>query len=319
MIKSRSPIFRFLVIASVLLCVVSSAKAQDKVALGLHLRAGQTFDTGYVMETETAETFQEKHIAITMLMRFGMHNEVLNVDDAGTIKLKTTYESVAFESHMTDGGKINITVNYDSKKPPKKAPAGEEAMTELVGQSLIMTISSQGKIVKIEGMDAIVQKIMAGRKDTVERDLTSKKFKESIGDRGKFTSNMVFFPELPVAIGDSWKFQSEFSSFLISDQYTLMSLQNGIATLAVRSNLNTDPKSSSFEDSGISMNFKGTRNGVMRVDERTGLTQSSELHQSMAGNWSISSPENAPGKREKMIIPVKMKSTMRGWIVQLPQ
>lgn len=78
MIKSRFAFPRFLVVAFVLCCVVSSAKAQDKVLLRMNLHQGQTFDQGFAVETKMSQTIQKQRIDMTTTMHINTHNEVLN-------------------------------------------------------------------------------------------------------------------------------------------------------------------------------------------------------------------------------------------------
>src|SRR5690606_31584264 len=115
---------------------------------------------------------------------------------------------------------------------------------------------------------------------------------------------------------------------LMSAQYTLMSNKNDVATLAVRSNLNSNTKTSPklTPDHPIHISMSGTQNGVMRVDEQSGLVRSFELHQRILGKVSMAMIKGTFGgnKSTKSVTsprswPIYMASTIRGWTVKLPQ
>jgi hypothetical protein len=202
MIKSRFTVSRFLA-ASILLCVVSSAKAQDKVLLRMNLHQGQTFDQGMDMESKSSETIQNQRMDTTTTTQFVLHNEVLAVDDDGNMKLKLTYQKIKFTSQGTFAGKAMPPQSYDSQNPPKKIAAGLESVAGLVGMSLVATISPQGKTLKVEGMESVIQRLLSGTKDPQQRAVMQKTLTQTLEAASKFSTGTVRFPESPIAIGDS--------------------------------------------------------------------------------------------------------------------
>ncbi|MEO6907865.1 MAG: DUF6263 family protein, partial [Abditibacteriaceae bacterium] len=237
MIKTRSTLPRFLAAASVLLCVVSSAKAQDKVLLRMNLHSGQTFDQGMDIGSKSSETIQNKRIDTMTTTQFGLHNEVLAVDDDGNMKLKMTYQTITLKIQGTVAGKAIPPQSYDSQNPPKNIPVGFKPIAVLAGLSMISTISPQGKVIKVEGLDSIIQQMMSGIKDPQQRAAMQKTLTQTIDSTIKSSMEIVLFPEAAVAIGDSWtNVVSSSAPMQIATKYTLVSSQNGIATLAVSSN-----------------------------------------------------------------------------------
>jgi len=328
MIKLRPSIPSFLAAVSVLLCVVSSAKAQDKVLLRMNLHQGQTFDQGFAMETKMSQT-QKERIDMMTTMHINTHNEVLNVAADGDIKLKTTYQSVSIQT-QANRGKKSLTFSYDSKKPQEKSPVGLNSLAALVGQSLIITISPRGETLNVDGIDALVQHMLANDKSTVGRKELEKSFKIDLLDQAKQFLGIAVFSESPVAVGQSWTTTNvrQSVSILMSGQYTLMSSQNNIATLAVRSKLspNTKTPPKLTPDNPIYISMSGNQNGVMRVDERSGLISSFELHQRILGQFSMARiQETFNGKKSTTTVtkpiswPIYMAGTIRGWTVKLPQ
>lgn len=326
MIKSRFSISRFLAAASVLLCVVSSAKAQDKVLLRMNLQPGQTFDQGYAMEMKSSSVISKKQrVDTTITTNFGLHNEVLGVDNSGNIKLKTTYQQIALKSSSAYGPKKS-TFSYDSSHPPKQVPLGAQTLAGLVGQSLIVTMSPQGKALKVEGMDTIIQRMMAGTKNPQERATMQATLKNTLESVTKSFAGIERFPETAIIVGDSWT--SVVSSPILPQllmKYTLVSSKDDVATIAVLADFSPNPKTPALKMSQFQMktSISGTESGVMRVDEKTGLVISSELNMRMKDVVSMTAPKSTFKSKTKPVVPysitVYVKGIVRGWTVKLPQ
>jgi hypothetical protein len=123
-------------------------------------------------------------------------------------------------------------------------------------------------------------------------------------------------------VGDSWKSQNtQFTQvpLLVSAQYSLNSIQNGLATLAVQSTISANADSPSIKIHGNSVNYSlsGTQNGIIHVDEQSGWTYNAELHQRISGritmkNLQVTSHEKS-AKTAPASWPIYIKSTIRIW------
>jgi len=328
MIKSRFAVLRFLAAASVLLCVVSSAKAQEKVLLRMNLQPGQTFDEGTVMEMQTSSKMPKMNMNITTTMHSGFHEEVLDVDKDGNIKLKATFQKSTIDIRGDVAGKPIPSQKNNSKNPSKNASSALSPLADYAGQSVVVTMTPQGKVLKVEGMDAIIQRAISAIKDPKQRAAVQGMMKSNFKSSSMFSTGFGRFPETAVAVGDSWtSVVSEPMVMLpqISMKYTLMSSKDGVATIAVRADFSPNPqtpagKTSQFQ---IKADISGTESGVMRVDEKTGLTISSELHVQMKDVMSMAVPKSTSKNKTKAAIPssftIDAKGVMRSWTVKLPQ
>ena len=321
MIKSCSSFPRFLAVASVLFCVVSAAKAQDKVLLRMNLQPGQTFDEGFVMEMETSSKIPKMNMNITTTMHSGFHEEVLDVDKDGNIKLKATFQKSTTDIHGDVAGK-------PIPSPSKKADAGLSPLMDYTGQSVVVTMTPQGKVLKVEGMDAIIQRAISAIKDPKQRAVVQGMMKNNFKSSNMFSTGFGRFPETAVAVGDSWT--SVVSSPMvmlsqISMKYTLMSSKDGVATIAVRADFSSNSQAAAGKMSPFPMKLgvSGTESGVMRVDEKTGLTISSELHVQIKEKFSMPVSKDTSKNKTKPAMPhsvtIDAKGVMRSWTVKLPQ
>jgi len=309
MIKSRFALPRFFTTAFVLFCVVSSANAQDKVLLRLNLHPGQTFDKGMMVNTETSEVIQNIQIHKTLTEQIRFHSEVLSVDNDGTVKLKTTFQSLATKETTTNNGKkVEPTFSYDSTEHSKVVPPSLQFMATTVGQNVILTISSRGEILKVEGVDAIVNKTGADIKVPFIRAMLKDAVKNYVDSISKQSVGMVIFAPPAIAVGDSWTekiSQSAFRPMQLNVKYTVISSKNGVATISILSPIKTS--------------LTGTVNGTISVDEKTGLILSSELHQHLGDKPATTSKDVVHGKSKPMAdssFTVNSKTTMRRWTIK---
>jgi hypothetical protein len=270
----------------------------------MNLQPGQTFDQGFVMETETfGNILNEKTVRI-VTQQIGVHDEVLHVDKNGAVKLKMTFQSLVSKDTTTNKGKVESSSSDDSTRH----------IPVIVGQSVIVTISSRGNLTNIEGIDAITKKQAADIKDPSMREFKAGLLKDILGSMSEQSVGKVVFPQPAIAVGDSWtekNSQIAFLPFQSDMRYTLMSSKNGVATIAAFSQIKTS--------------FMGTYNGVIRVDEKTGLIISSELHRRMwvGAKPAITRSKNISyGKSKSAASPsffMNAQVTMRRWTVKLPQ
>lgn len=317
------------------LIFVSSANAQEKVnvekvdvekvELRLRLEKGQTFDQVIAMEQKQMFgeiTSPRKDDATFAICHYGLHNEVMDSDSNGVIKIKTTYSYVTVEITM-NGEKF---LSYDSRKPPKVLPESAVEVAALVGQSLTQTVSAKGEILKIEGGEAIVARIIKAMKIPAAQSATlsglmNKVFKEQTSQRSGF----VNFPENPLAIGDAWKVTSTQSAVLpltIATRYKMLSRKSGFATLGVNSRITANhDKALLLLGNIIAISMSGTQTGVFSIDETNGLVREAELHQEVKGTITAPSRRSIISKKKDQInsMPVEMKATIRMWTIAPPR
>jgi hypothetical protein len=188
-------------------------------------------------------------------------------------------------------------------------------------------MTPQGKVIKVEGMDAIIQRALSAIKDPKQRAMVQGMMKNNFKSSNMFSSGNVRFPEAALTVGDSWTSVISEPMWMmpqISMKYTLMSSKDGVATIAVRADFSPNPRTSAGKASQIQMklDISGTESGVMRVDEKTGLTISSELHMQMKDVYAITMPKGTSKSKANPAIPsstIYVKGVTRTWTVKLPQ
>ena len=213
----------------------------NKIDLKLNLKKGQKFGMLMTTDQKIAQTVQGQEIKVNQLVTMGLVNEVLDVNDKGIISLKMVYTTMKGKIEGPMG-----LIEFDSTKPPQDTNSPQAKMiTELysamVGQEIITKVDPKGKVVGIEGLDAMMEKMAEkmGASDPNMATAMKEMFKNFIDeDKIKQMNNgmMAAFPDGPVGIGDMWHdIMSIDVGFPIDadTSYVLKDCKNGVALLDV--------------------------------------------------------------------------------------
>jgi len=292
----------------------SAAHAQEKIELRLHLEKGQTFDQVVAMQQKMSQTYSGTRTDSEITTRFGIHNEVLEADEKSAIIIKTTYNYATSQVSVNSGQ----AERYDSRKPPKIVPMSAMATAAFVGQSLTTTVSPRGEVQKVEGGEAIMERLMDLMKlpAEVRAEISKTTHKASKTQPGQF----IHFAQLPpntIAIGDSWTAKNNRSAIapsFLSTKYTLLARQGRRIILSLRSSALTPITYGEFETT-IKTEFKasGGQIGILRIDEKSGLIKEYEIHQRVAGRFVLKGQGKTKVADATDSGPIYTKTTLRGW------
>jgi hypothetical protein len=302
----------------------TAATAPEKIELRLNLQKGQVYDEVMATQQKTSQTFQKTRLGTSMMMRLELHNEVLDVSADGNARVRATYRRVQVSVESTPSNAFpapaKFSMDYDSVNPPKTLPPGVASFAALVGQSFVVTMSPEGKNLKVEGLEELVERMLTQSKvPAAVRAQMKKLIQASMNETAQERMcALAHFPDYPVGIGDKWQSGSAFSATLpvaVSTEYTLLARQNGVARIGVASKLATNDKANRAKSgTAFSQNsISGQQSGVLSVDEKTGWTQSGEIHQRASGKISSGSG----GKTQSW--PIYIASTIRVSSVALQQ
>ena len=211
--------------------------------------------------------------------------DVEEVDPSGIATIRVTYGKTDVDMSISDGGE---TIDFAADLPMDPL---KEVFDAIEGKSVVIRVDRTGDVVGVDGgrelarhvksklEEAIREGAKAGRIPAEAVDLalsSSDAFKEMFSDDS--TEDLVkdLFaptPPKPVKVGESWTLRDaqEGSNPRIDDEtYTLESLENGVARLAlqVKTSPNPDAPAASFAGIKGKVNLTGSGTGTMTVDER---------------------------------------------------
>ncbi len=255
-----------------------NAMAQKKVNLKFQPPAGTSIDYSLNMNMETTT------MGMTMPMEMAMKMET-NVDQSSAEEVAVVSKIAAVKMAMDVMGQ---KMGYDSSMPDSTNAESQQlaaVLGNMIGKSFTSFFTPNGKVSKVEGMDDLVP---AG--SNMDLSQTTQQ-------------SFAFFPDYPVAVGDSWQSQDTSAnngiSMLLKHNWKLAALENGKATI----NVETDIEALGNNVVQISK-LEGKQNGSLIVEADTGITLKTDMVQ------DIKMEMNAGGQTSE--VAVKSKIVMTG-------
>lgn len=309
MIKFFSPRFLMVVAALCLMAFTADPEAK-KITLRLNLEKGQSYQVENRVEQEIVQTIMGTENTIEQRMGYFYDYEVQDLVE-GNYDIQVTYTDILFE--QTAQG---MTTSYDSRDTASDVPMGAQAQASLVGESFRMTMTPEGRISTLSGMDAIIEKIAGDMQmPGVPAEQMRAQLESQMGDeamRSNMSETMAIYPDGPVRKGDSWTRKGTVRSQITLDlvsTYTLDRVSDGKAYVSVDGELSTNEDAEPTEMMGMTMVYDlgGTQKGTMVIDVETGLTLESNLTQLISGQITASGGQMG---NQTMEIPMRLESNI---------
>ncbi len=199
----------------------------------------------------------------------------------------------------------------DPNKPHEKMMAA--MVSAIAGCKFQMTVKPTGETSNVRGIEDMLAKIrkaipagpgMEGMDKLLDKMFDEKKL-------GELTGNMMgTFPSEPIAVGDAWYDMQSINLMMpidVDTTYMLKSRKDGIAYIDAAAKIDMGDSSKPIEidpENKMSMQLSGTINTTSEVDEKTGLTQKSNITMNFSGVMRMEANEQMP---EGMTMPMTIK------------
>lgn len=241
---------------------------------------------------------------------------VADTYENGNVLVDIVYNRIAVE--ITANG---MEMKFDSDSNNETASQNPQFMgfAALVGKSLRAEISSTGKILKVSGVEEMLEKMLtqiagdnAGMKAQLKAMLESNFSEDAV--KQMFSGSFIEFPENSVKVNKSWS-----NDYSIKNQFTLKVLNNytlkGVdeekASIDYTSTLTTIPgDKASMQGMEMVFNLMGTQSGNVEVDLSTGKIVQTTQNQNITGNVT------ADMGGQTMNIPMTISSNSKTYILQ---
>ena len=275
--------------AVILLVCVTSSRGQDtgKVQFRLGLEKGQSFSSKTLTQQLITQTIAGQAIEADTAVGTTYKFEVQGIAADGAATLKVTVEGMSMSLDVP-----GLKVDYDSTNPQDPVPSQARAAAAMVGKSFIMKMNSLGEVVQVEGVESILEAVLAEAGDATIQKQVEKQFGGN-AMVATMQGMLAPYPDKPVVIGESWSKTTNVARgfpMQIDSTYTLKERADGMATLAVESTIKSDPRPVGTGPARATVEISGKRTGEMVVHETTGWTMSSKLAMDFKGSRKISGP-----------------------------
>jgi hypothetical protein len=303
----------------VLVLAVSSMAAADEVAsaelnLHLHLEKGQLFRCTRTTETVRIDWFgmvEEETTTSTISTRT---LEVLAVDEEGTATIKVTSDRETFSMQHPYGG-----LEYDSETTPLEGDiCCVTPLAAVVGLSYTAKVTPTGEVREIEGSETLRKAVVnALPKDNDLGEMIIEWAKNTCTDEAlqRLTVSLAFpvglHPAEPVAVEESWTVETVCDAMLTNtlrarNTYTLISRQDGIATVRCEGVVEPDPDAEPSPPTIRSV-FRGTQESTFQVDEKTGMVVKAETKLDFEGKYLM---RQTPEAEQETSVPSTLAITI---------
>jgi RNA polymerase sigma factor (sigma-70 family) len=257
----------------------------------LRLKEGATFRIRVSSDQTISLAAQGKNVDVLRMIDVVYKCTVHKVAANGDATLQVNYESLYLMEKSPA-----MTVEYDSSQPRPITPLARY-LGAVVGQSLTVTLSPMGRVVEIQGVPAMLEKLKTEQAKAElpaqVQEAISKSIEQGFGEastKAGFEMITEFYPQSPIKVGESWSDERVENlgegRIKREDIFTLVSRKNGRSQVKSQGTSTIDPDSAGLQIglAGTCKDGQGSGTITMEVDEASGWPVSSEMRGTLSGS-----------------------------------
>jgi hypothetical protein len=273
----------------------------DKYTLEYNLEKGKTYTQRMVMDMNMSMNAMGQDIKVNTNTEMVVNFDVLNKNN-DVYDVQVTYKKI----------KINVTgpaiysIDSDSTETSSdKNSAG--VIKSLVGIPIDVQLTKQGKVVSVSGVDKLTEKIHNVANPQFEQMFSAQFSEKAIQ---KLIEQSSFFPEKPVAIGDTWEITSTINTtgfdIINKMNLTLKQVKDNVATIDFTSTIATPEGGEVTKIQGMDakISMDGTQAGTVQINMKTGWIIQSQI--------DMKSTQNIEVMGQTMLQEIGAKTTITG-------
>lgn len=286
------------------------AEAAEKMQYRLKLEEGKKYYVRLTMEGNTFYTIMGRERPREEAIGFGYNFDVNEVDENGSAWVKCTFDWIKLR-HKSPGREVV----YDSTQLFSPVAPSAKRLSLLLGASFQMKTTPLGKVEQVKGIKTMFENIGGKISDRKRERPTLESLRGQFNGKsikGLFERFLDIYPKDSVGVGDSWRKTTvaPLAKPVIAENiWTLKERKNGIAIIQNKADIRPDPNAKPTVRGNTKTSYKleGVQNGMMEVDESTGLIRECKLNQELTGETKIVTK----GKETtENIIPMKTKGVL---------
>lgn len=268
--------------------------AEAQLLLRYNLEKGKNYATVFEVAQTINQTVMgaEQNVDSKQTMEMDMQVEEVQND---ITDMKISYTRIAV-AQITPMGEMQ----YDSDNADAEVSPAAIGYAALVDNGFSISFNGKGKIQKVTGLDAMVDRMIdrMDLEDSVQSAETKKIMKEQFDEEAlvsQMQNSLAIFPEREVEIGDTWTVDHSVTApfpMEVISTYMLTDYDDDFAYLSVDSKIRTG-ENSSMENAGMTMDVEisGEQSGTVKIDRVSGMILESSLAQKVAGTINMTSPQ----------------------------
>ena len=278
------------------------------LVLRMNLEPGELYRVRFRTEQLVTQSMQGQSFDTNQQIGYEYNYSVRSADAAGNTWVDVQYTWVHIEQETILGSMF-----YDSDNPPAEVPPGAQAFAALVGSGFSMLITPQGKVLEVEGLEAMYAQMLQAIDfpDAAAEQQFRQTLEQQFGEEAlkqQMSGASFEFPPEPIGIGESWTTTTELTvlmPMMIESKYTLRSVEGGLAELELSSTVNSSANAGPVDFGTVQIEYSvsGEQQGIVQVDLASGMT-SSQIHQTLSGEMVMAA------EGQTLNVPISIRSTV---------
>jgi len=267
----------------------------EKTQYRLKLEAGKQYYMQTITEQQIADPTPAKEGTAVMTIGTGAKLDVSSIDANGNAQVTYTYKWIKIGVKSGTEEKV-----YDSSKSDSTVPQELQFFAPLLEENFSLTLTPEGRISEIKGLEKVRSNVEQKLPEGPIKEIAKSSLNQWLSDqvlREGIENAMAIYPDTPVGVGDSWSRNTAYSggsAMILENKWTLKERKNGVAVIEVASSIKPNPNAKPTEMGSPGMTssseFTGNQNGIIEIQESTGLIIKSNITQQMSGQTTITSP-----------------------------
>jgi len=262
-----------------------------KLERGCEYSIRQTIENKIALLTDDVEQNTKQAIG------FGYGAAVTEAEADGSAWVRFTYDWMRFCIDSADQ-----QIDYDSDNIRRPVPKGAEPYAAILGQAFYARITPEGRIERINGLDAMISHVRAKLPPGAAREATSRNLKQQFNEsviKELFENCMAVYPPQPVRVGESWHIIDNITGplpLIFETDYSLADRKDGSATIEGRTTIQSDPRyaRSFIEGVIIEHTVSGKQHKKARIQETTGEILDSRIERDTVEHFKVPSAGTRP-------------------------
>jgi len=261
------------------------SQGADNYTLKYNLEKGKTYKQHSVTDMNMEMNAMGQNVNMDMKMDIDMNFDVIDKTNDG-YNLRMTYQKI--KMNMTSP--TAYTLNSDSTENSSDKN-NAELLKSLVGVPIDIQLTEQGKVTSVKGVDKLLEKINSVSNPQFKQ-MFSQQFSESTIQK-MIEQFSCYFPDKPVAAGDSWNVNNTLSAngidIINNMTLTLKQVANNVATIDLTGTLATPEGGATTKIQGMDakVSVNGTQSGTIQLSTETGWIVRTEATQKFAQNIEV--------------------------------
>lgn len=274
-----------------LLFTLITMSAYSQIKLSYDLDKNTSYSSKIILKQDISQTMMGQTQNIDSDQGYGVTITVTGINN-GVYSMNLTYNSIMIKNPMAG-------IDYDSETTTSEPTGPAKAVSSVIGSEVTFDMNKNGAVSNIQGMEAMLDKMVENMELTDEAQASAFKAQmsaqynaENIESQMKRT--MINFPDKELNKGDTWsEDQSITTPFAMNIQtiYELADYNTETVTINVTSDIFTEGESASMGGATMIPDLSGVQSGTVVLDRKTGLVVSSNLEQLISGVLNITSPQ----------------------------